>query len=371
MAMKVIPDMDDHANRTTVSPPGKVDFRRWAVVAHKDDTGLGREAAQTRKSLGIGRHLVVPSVKLTNHSLDETEEAFIEKDASTEKVAQLLEGLQGIIFFERHDWSQHLLTVARKMGVCTVCIPHWEWFFGEHTQWNEVDLLACPHLFTLRVVRKFGWKQAVHLPYPMYFEDLPLRRVVGPARQFVHNAGLVDYDDRKGTRDTILAFRKVKRQDIRLIVRIQKETELPPLDDRIEVQIGNLSSPAELYAEGDVAIQPSKMEGMGFMVLEPVCAGMPVITTDYPPMNEWVRQPEMRCKLQWFRRKAFPTNWVKQAHLRLPSRSDLARRIAWCADNDMARFSQENRQWAEQTFNREELISLWARTLEENLKGLK
>ena len=46
------------------------------------------------------------------------------------------------------------------------------------------------------------------------------------------------------------------------------------------MRTGNLKDPADLYKEGDAAIQPSRMEGLGFMVLEPVCCGMPVITTD-------------------------------------------------------------------------------------------
>ena len=43
------------------------------------------------------------------------------------------------------------------------------------------------------------------------------------------------------------------------------------------------------------------------MVIEPVASGIPVIATNYPPMNEFVRQPEMLTKLQWFKRKAMRT----------------------------------------------------------------
>ena len=161
------------------------------------------------------------------------------------------------------------------------------------------------------------------------------RSVAGPARIFVHNAGLVDPDDRKGTRDTIESFLRTRRKDIRLIVRIQKEAPLPEMDERIDVQVGNVQNHADLYRNVDVAIQPSKMEGIGFMILEAVCAGLPVITTDYPPMNEYVLQPELRVRTHWWKRKAFPTAWVNHAHLRLPRRADLVRCMEWCADQDM------------------------------------
>jgi glycosyltransferase involved in cell wall biosynthesis len=179
---------------------------------------------------------------------------------------------------------------------------------------------------------------------------------------FIHNAGLVDRDDRKGTRDAIRAFMRVKRDDLRLIVRMQQAAPLPPIDSRIEVRVGDVATPADLYSDGDVAIQPSKMEGIGFMVLEPVCSGIPVIAINYPPMNEFVRQAAMLTKLQWFKRRSYANNWVKQSHLRLPRISDLARRIEWCADNDMAPISAENRRFGE-AFAPAALRRQWAQCL--------
>jgi glycosyltransferase involved in cell wall biosynthesis len=117
----------------------------------------------------------------------------------------------------------------------------------------------------------------------------------------------------------------------------------------------------------DVAIQPSKMEGIGFMILEAVCAGLPVITTDYPPMNEYVRQPEMKVRTHWWKRKAFPTAWVKHAHLRLPRRDDLVRHIEWCADYDMEHFSDQNRAWARETFSADHLRKRWSETVDARL----
>jgi glycosyltransferase involved in cell wall biosynthesis len=345
----------------------RLDLKRWAVVAHKDDTGFGRMAMDMRSVLGIGRHLVIPSERLTDHPLHLESEVFLDPKAPEARVAELLEGLQGIIFFERYNWHPELLATARRMGVRSVCVPMWEWFAGQAPQWQICDLFICPNQFSLEIVRSYGWKNSIHLPWPLDLKRFPTRAIVGPARLFVHNAGLVDRDDRKGTRDTIRAFMKVKRKDIKLLVRIQKETELPDFDGRVEVCFGNLSNPADLYRQGDVAIQPSKMEGIGFMVLEAVVSGLPVLTLNYPPMNEFVRQPQMQSDLRWFRRKAYASNWIKHAHLRLPNIGDLAKRIAWCAQQDMAPIAMANRQWAEQQFALERLRSVWAETLAELL----
>lgn len=340
-----------------------LDFSKWAVVAHNDDTGFGRMARDVRKVLGLGRHIVIPSERLRDWPVEGAEEMKLAPDASEEAVADALAGLQGIIFFERLTWSKHLLGVAKRLGVARVCVPMWEWFTGWDANWNDVDLIACPNHFAEKIVRSYGFRHTVVLPWTVDMDQFAPRKISGPARTFIHNAGLVDANDRKGTSDTINAFRRVKRGDIKLIVRIQKDAKLPALDERIGLRVGNLASAAALYSEGDVAIQPSRMEGLGFMVLEPVCAGMPVITTDYPPMSECVREPEMRCKLQWFKRRAFGTKWIKHAHLRLPSIPDLARRIEWCADNDMTAISAANRAWAEETFDARRTRDVWAKAL--------
>jgi glycosyltransferase involved in cell wall biosynthesis len=328
-----------------------VSFSRWAVYAHKDDTGFGRQALDIREVLGLGTHLVIPSERLVDHPIDGITEHWLPHDAPIETVRHFLSGLEGFIFFERPNWHPAILQVARELGVLSVCVPNWEWFDSKSAIWNYCDLFACPTRMTEKLIRSYGFSNAVYVPWPVSLARFPLRDVKGPARHFIHNAGLVDPDDRKGTRDAIQAFCRLKRRDVKLTVRLQRQAPFPPMDDRVEVVIGNLANPADLYACGDICVQPSKMEGIGFMVLEPACAGMPVITTDYPPMNEFIHQPEMRCRTRWRKRRAFPTSWIPHAHLKLPSISDLTRKMEWAASTDLAPISQSNRAWAERTFD--------------------
>lgn len=348
-----------------INLPKCTQFDRWAVYAHKDDTGFGRQASDARAVLGFGHHLVIPSERLIDHSVDGIKERWLPQDASTELVRSLLSGLAGILFFERHAWHPEILCIAREMGVATVCVPNWEWFNGYANQWAYCDLFVCPSRFTEKIVRSYGFTNTCCLPWPVDLAKLPQRRVSGPARHFIHNAGLVDRDDRKGTRDAIQAFCRLKRSDIRLTVRMQKEAALPPFDERVKVVVGNLSSVSDLYSTGDICVQPSKMEGIGFMVLEPACAGMPVITTDYPPMNEYILQRQLLCRTRWRKRKAYATQWVRHAHLKLPRIRDIARRMQWAASTDLAAISRANRQWAEDTFNPEFLRHSWAQAFAE------
>lgn len=340
------------------------DFSKWAVVARKDDTGFGRCAADIRKVLGLGFHFVCPSDRIEGKSLEGNNEFWLHNDFSEDELAGLLSRVKGILFFETYGtWHPALLKVAKRLGLKTVCIPTWEWFRGKDPMWKLCDFFACPTRFTVGIVKSYGWQNARYVPWSLDLQRFPARTVNGPARLFIHNAGLVDHDDRKGTRDAISAFKRVRRDDIRLVVRMQKEAPMPAPDCRIEVCVGNLPKPEDLYAAGDVAIQPSKMEGIGFMVIEPVCSGIPVITINYPPMNEFVRQPEMLTKLKWFKRRAYANNWVKHSHLRLARITDLARKIEWCASNDLAPIGMANRRFAETTFDPGNLRQQWAEAL--------
>lgn len=348
--------------------PG-LDLSRWGVVAPKDNTGFGRMAHDLHRVLGIGRHVVIPSERLTTNPIDAAVDVVLRRDDPERAVRRALDGLQGIIFFEHPWWNPALLPVARRMAIRTVCVPMWEWFRGEHDAWLDCDLFACPTRLTLKVVRAYGWRNAVYLPWCLDIAALAHRPVRGSARVFLHNAGLVDHDDRKGTRDTIRAFASLNRPDLRLIVNIQRRVDLPALPSNIDIRVGDISNHADLYREGDVAIQPSKMEGIGFMVVEPVCCGLPVITTNHPPMNEFVRQSAMLVSASWLRRRAYAGNWVKHAELALPKLRSLARTIASCADQDMESVSSENRRWAEKTFSPERVRTQWERRLGHVVRG--
>lgn len=337
-----------------------IDFSRWAVVAYNDDTGLGRMAQDIKAVLGV-RQLVIPSNRLQTKALVPGQDILLNA-AEDAALGAALDGLAGLILLEKPVWHPGLIRAAQQRGIRLVCVPMWEWFRGQDPVWAEMHAILCPSRFALEVVRRYGWSKAQAITWTLNLARFPAREINGRARVFFHNAGLVDEDDRKGTRDTVAAFCRLRAPDLRLIVRLQKEVPLPSYDDRVELRVGNLPDPSGLYTEGDVAVQPSKMEGVGFMVLEPVCCGIPTITTDYPPMSDYVTQSELRVRKRWFRRRGFPARAadVKHAHLRLPDVRDLARRMAWCAEQELGAISRANRARAEWLFDAQRLRDEWS-----------
>lgn len=52
------------------------------------------------------------------------------------------------------------------------------------------------------------------------------------------------------------------------------------------------NSEGGLFSLGDVYIYPTNKEGVGLTITEALSTGMPVVTTDYPTMNEWFEDGE-------------------------------------------------------------------------------
>jgi glycosyltransferase involved in cell wall biosynthesis len=342
-----------------------MDLSNWAVVGFKDDTGIGRMCQDIQNVLGVRKHLVAPSERMKTKEIFQPQEYLMSEKQDIDTLILQMKTLDGIICIERLHWNPLLITAAQKLGLKIVCVPMWEWFRGTDTEWNIVDRFLCPNQKSLEVLHSYGFSNAHKVNWALNISSLPIRKINGAAQTFFHNAGLVDHDDRKGTNIVVEAFTKIKNPDLRLIIRMQKKKPLPKLDERIDVRVCNLQNPSELYLEGDAAIQPSMMEGLGFMVLEAVCCGLPVITTNAPPMSEYVCNHLMRARKQIFKRKSFAykSAAIKHSHLTPPSISSLVNRIEWCSRNDLTNISNENRLFGEKRFNKESLKKEWIAAL--------
>jgi 1,2-diacylglycerol 3-alpha-glucosyltransferase len=102
---------------------------------------------------------------------------------------------------------------------------------------------------------------------------------------------------RKPIRPVLRAFADVPDPDLRLVVKAQVPRrgdflqEMATRDARIEVIRDDLPSAEHLrlFASCHVCLAPSRWEGLGLHLYEALAFGMPIVTTDIPPMNEVVR----------------------------------------------------------------------------------
>jgi len=108
---------------------------------------------------------------------------------------------------------------------------------------------------------------------------------------FFHSCGMSPY--RKGTDILVEAFQKVKG-NAELVIHSQVPLDRKSsLYDKIECcsQIRlieqEIGAPG-LYYMGDIYVYPSRLDGIGLSIAEALASGLPVITTDEPPMSEFI-----------------------------------------------------------------------------------
>ncbi len=103
--------------------------------------------------------------------------------------------------------------------------------------------------------------------------------------------------NRKPVETVLEAFARTVDERLRLLVKTQVEREqLKPVlaaaeaDPRIEVLVENEATADHLqrFAANDFCVAPARWEGLGLPLYESMAFGMPVITNDYPPLNEAV-----------------------------------------------------------------------------------
>tara|TARA_B100000131_G_scaffold182964_1_gene176456 strand:- start:302 stop:1432 length:1131 start_codon:yes stop_codon:yes gene_type:complete len=196
-----------------------------------------------------------------------------------------------ICFFDQ-NYQFREIKALKETGVKTIGRFVWEQFAPEHA--NEANdafdiiysLTNCEHnryLKELNINSKLiRW--GIH---PSLLNHNIKKEKKGPIK-FYYPAGYCG--SRKSVNETIEAFRKVKNDNIRLFISSQKPINSYG-DSRIIVDSGNISSHKEFHKKMyscDVCIIPSRWEGLGLAFVESIAFEMPILTTDYPPMNEYV-----------------------------------------------------------------------------------
>lgn len=204
--------------------------------------------------------------------------------------------LDFVFFNEQHLWKPVLLChdlnikTGSYIDYYTVeTIP----FFGLY------DFLICN---TRRHLSVFDWHSNIYyIPWGTntgIFNINRQKKAKETEIVFFHSAGMNPY--RKGCDYVIKAFYELKSRNIKLKIHTQvKLTDFFPelkekirkLEDEKRLEIIQQTVPAPgLYHLGDVYVYPSRLEGIGLTIAEASACGLPVITTDVAPMNEFVKE---------------------------------------------------------------------------------
>ncbi len=205
-----------------------------------------------------------------------------------------------IIFNEQRHWK--VITSARESGV--IIGAHVDYYTADTVPFfNLYDFLICNTKRHYSVFKDHP--QSCYCPWGTQTDvykpadnrpDRPLTFMIS-AGWGGEKAKAASWLDRRGAGMTLRVFPRVKGE-CRLIVLSQVPLEQCPdewadavnSDNRIEFRVGTFNPVP--YNDGDVYVYPSRLDGIGLTLPEALSAGLAGITTNSPPMNEFVKDDE-------------------------------------------------------------------------------
>jgi glycosyltransferase involved in cell wall biosynthesis len=202
-----------------------------------------------------------------------------------------------IIFFNEQFYLEPVL-IAKELGVIVGAYIDYYRIDSVET-FGIYDFLICNTKRHYSVFKNYAqcffvpWGTDINVFRPHKKEDISNKIV------FFLSAGYSP--ERKGADCAIRAIYKLKNENCKLIIHTQVDLkELFPnlketmdeliLKDRLKIINKTVPAPG-LYYLGDVYLYPSCLEGIGLTIAEALASGLPIITLDEPPMNEFGESP--------------------------------------------------------------------------------
>lgn len=255
--------------------------KRLGLIARFDNAGLGT------LSWEFARHLRPEKVLLVQNGVNQTfperyadfpvQRAKVPMGVTTEEMEWLTTDVDTILSFETfYDWR--IVLVARKKNVRTVLLTMYE-LHPEKVPYGP-SLYLCPSKMDYEV----NPEPKAYLPIPVATDRL-IWREHKVADVFIHTASHGGIADRKGTGVLVEAMKYV-RANIKLKIFTWHPFEVS--DSRIDVVHVNFRNYWQPYREGDVLVYPQGANGICLPIVEAMCSGMGVITTDFYPFNEYM-----------------------------------------------------------------------------------
>ncbi len=202
---------------------------------------------------------------------------------------------------------REVAALAFAEGIPLIHVPNLEWISdreGWATELGAADLVLAKTEHTVRALEGAGLGNVRYVPFSVPLEPEPPRPTRRPVI-FFHSAGLGGSHDPKNPGAVLAAFaeRLGGREDARLVLKSQVPlarrkvpVDLAPYRGLENLTVIERDLPYDevllLTRAADVAVYPSRAEGLGLPLLEALALGAAVITTDAPPMNEIVRDGE-------------------------------------------------------------------------------
>ena len=199
--------------------------------------------------------------------------------------------IEAILFNEQQDFR---IVGETKKKFPNVKLAAYVDYYTERTKdWFELyDFVICNTYRHMQAMKKHPQKF-----YLQWGTDINLYKPTNEVHDqvtFFHSVGM---STRKGTDILLDAFINGEcYKQSKLIIHTQIPIERFTKYDRVFLQNNNVEiiektvTAPGLYFMGDVYVYPTRLDGLGLTMYEAAASGLPIITTDFPPMNEAVKE---------------------------------------------------------------------------------
>lgn len=194
-----------------------------------------------------------------------------------------------------------IIDLAKKNGTVVAVIPLPDWLPSDPDE-RRAQLALADFCLALTAdcearLRADG-VQAVHRVLPgLPASRRPMTAALGASTIFYMNVGVGGSLNRRNLPLVIEVFNQLLPlySEAQLLIKMHPRAlkyypNLGALHERIKLRIDEASEPEmeALQAQASISLFPTRFEGLGFPLLESLYAGVPVITTDAAPMNEFI-----------------------------------------------------------------------------------
>jgi glycosyltransferase involved in cell wall biosynthesis len=332
--------------------------KRISVVGWGGDSGVGRELIDACRNLPIVSAFVLDNPSKPTRRDLLTVPYFLSRGAGESEMEEFLNlHRPDTILTWEVPGSWRFPELWRKRGIRWVHVAHWDWFASSHMDTWRLANLVSPNRMCEASLKELGLG-STYLPVPIDTKRLKFKPRK-KAETFISIYGFGGMNDRRSLSEIAQAWRTLASPPKLLILAQKEPSEINGPIPMAELSVQNVPEPSNLYDLGDVAVQPSRYEGVGVSLLEAQARGMPVISTDAPPMNEIVRDllvPVERTLDIQIMGKSLPSF--------VPSAKGLAALVASIQGSDILHLSRRAREMVVNKFSWEALRGRWIELLE-------
>ena len=323
------------------------------VTGYVCATGIGTLTRSFWASGQFDRLLAVehPTLGMGDFDVGQVGGPVVHQKVCPEPAKKFLHSVQAVLATER-TIPDRMFQWGRAAGVRCCLLAMAEWITPTSPWMKAATLIMAPTQQCADRLHEAGLAdRTVRLECPLHPARLPFRER-GVCQRVGFANGFGGCNDRKGVVE--MAACLALRPHLPITVRSQVNITslfLSAIKRPHSFRIVEGTVPEEeLFNEVDLMVQPSRYEGLGLQILESFAAGVPVLTTDAPPMADFIRRAygadadQMLVKVASVKKvRTWSGDWP--AHCADPD--DMGRKIEGLLGKDLTAFSRAGRTYIE------------------------